>query len=169
MCGAAAAVLRFLNGFRHWALPKSSALSTIEPVPSPAQPLLIFVGYHLMMMAADREGFQAVEQAHAMAQEYEQNWVDFSTTSFGCFFTFTAAGSRSVADKLASTLNEERATECDVYNRGDMLQLRGIRSQRIAQVCLDAAIDRRGILQHLARPSSEAHSSKPGNTRERVS
>lgn len=107
---------------------------------------LIFVAYHSLMMADDSEGFRAVEQAHTIAQKYEQNWVDFFYDVIRVFLYVhggEGAKAASLLDKLASTLNEERATEVMLYNEGRCMlaQLRGDTglAAHFAQVCIDAA------------------------------
>jgi hypothetical protein len=111
------------------------------------------------MMAADREGLQAVEQAHAIAQEYEQNWVDFFYDVIRMLLYVHGgeeAKAASLLDKLGSALNEERATEVMLYNLGRCMlaQLRGDTGLAAHfAVCLDAAKETGGAYFSILGPA----------------
>ena len=121
---------------------------------------LIFVAYHSLMTGADRDGFQAVEQAHAIAQEYEQNWVDFFYDVIRVFLYLRGGEetkAASLLDKLGSTLSEERATEVMLYNLGRCMlaQLRGDTglAAHFAQTCLEAAKETGGAYFNILGPA----------------
>jgi DNA-binding SARP family transcriptional activator len=121
---------------------------------------LIFVGYHALMMAADREGVQAVEQARAIAQEYGQRWVDFFYDVIRVFLHVhrgEGAKAASILDKLRLTLNEERPTEVMLYNQGQCMlaQLRSDTGLAVhfAQACVDAARETSGAYFNILGPA----------------
>src|SRR5207247_9628985 len=108
----------------------------------------------------DRDGFQAVEQAHAIAQEYEQSGVDVFYDVIRVFLHWRGGEETKAAallDKLGSTLSEERATEVMLYNQGRCMlaQLRGDTglAAHFAQTCLDAARETGGAYFNILGPA----------------
>ena len=123
----------------------------------------INVGYHLLLTAADRDAFQAAEQARAIAQEYEQSWADFFCDGIRVFASLhrgDLAKATSLLDRIGSTLNEDRPTLVTLYNqeRCMLAQLQGDTglAAHFAQRCIDAARETGGAVFNIFPPAIAA-------------
>jgi LuxR family maltose regulon positive regulatory protein len=121
---------------------------------------LIFVGYHSMMIGANREGLEAVERAQAIAREYGQDWVPFFSNLIRAWIYLhhgDLARAEALVDKLGSALNEERPTEVALYHLGrcTLSQLRGDKALAAhhGQLCVEAAEHTGGALFNVFCPA----------------
>jgi ATP/maltotriose-dependent transcriptional regulator MalT/DNA-binding SARP family transcriptional activator len=107
---------------------------------------LIFYSYHSLLSGSYREGFEALDQASAIADEYGLPWFRFFNVGFRVLLHLMrgeAAAATPLLTQLAALVDPSRPAEVAQYQFGQTMlcQVRGdvLLAAHHGQLCLDAA------------------------------